>query len=211
MQNQTLPTGFVANSTNATNGENDWQINPFDIFSSSHYSKTTKSAFNIKCNHPWLGVSSFFKCISWLVSGQCEGIWSVITILICMKNSWYCLATMSSKGLSFRSCTLIALLISYSDAWKIVDFPFFTIPKVEDCLGITIVSRNVQWGYIFDWNILTSREWTGSGSTSGSPGKVPEALWPWVMQYCDPKVDVFDTNRTATSLNCNWGIPRIIG
>jgi len=58
---------------------------------------------------------------------------------------------------------------------------------------------------------LSSLENVVFGGSSVTPCNVIGASWKCVVQYCDPKVTVFDANCNATSCNHNNGIPRTVG
>jgi len=48
MQNRNHLSGFFAKTTGAAEGDDDWPINPFDIFGSSHSLSTTNSVLDIE-------------------------------------------------------------------------------------------------------------------------------------------------------------------
>jgi len=57
MQNRNHLSGFFAKTTGAAEGDDDWPINPFDIFGSSHSLSTTNSVLDIEYRGPHIGVS----------------------------------------------------------------------------------------------------------------------------------------------------------
>ena len=146
MQNRNPPSGFFANGTGATKGDDDWRMNPLDIVSSNHSFRTTNSVLDIEYNGPHVGVSPSFRCTSWSVPGRCGGSRSANILLNNGRNSWYCSGTISSRGCSFKSFASIALLISLRDTLNTLSFLFLTVPKNEDPLSITMLPRKGRWG-----------------------------------------------------------------
>jgi len=210
MQNRNPPPCFFANNTGAANGDDDCQMNPLDIFSSSRSFNTTNSALDIEYNGPNGGVSPSINWTPWSIPGGCGGNLSANTLLHSGRNSWYCSGTISSKGRFFKSFASMALLISYIEALNTVSLPFLTVQKNEAPLSMTSIPRNSRRGRISVLN--TYLTWyTGSGGSFVTPCTVSGASWQGVMQYCDLNVTVFDAKRTATSCSRNHEIPRIIG
>jgi len=211
MQNRKPPSCFFPNITSAANGDNDCLRNPFIIFSSSHCLSTTTSVLDIEYNGPHLGVSPSLKRNSWSMPGQCGGNRSANNILNNGRNSCYCFGISSSNGPPIKSLASMALSMSYRDALNTVSFPFLTVLKDEDPLGITIFPRNSHCGLICGSDIPSFGEYTCSRGFSVTPCTVMVASSQCVVQYCDPKVAISNANSTATSCNRDQGNPLPIG
>ena len=198
MQNRSPPSGFLANTTSVANGGDDWQINPFDIFSSSHAFRTTNSVLDMLCRSSHIGVSPSFKLTSWSMLDKWGGSPSGNNSLNSGRNSGYCSGTISSRGCSFNTLASIALLILYNDALNTDNRSSLTVQKNQVPFNVTIFPRNSLCGRISGSNISLAK-YTGSGDSSVTPCTVTGASWQCVVQYCDPNITVFDANRTAMS------------
>jgi len=86
IQNRSLQSSFVANSTGALNGDDSWRIMPVDIFSSSHLLRTTNLAHDIEYNCPLVSSLPSFKNNSWSMPTWCGGSWSARTLLNSSKT-----------------------------------------------------------------------------------------------------------------------------
>jgi len=165
MQNRSPLSSFFANKTGVANGDDDWQINPFNIFSSTHAFRTTNSVLDMLYRGPHVGVSLSFKQTSSSMPDGWGGSQSAHILLNSRRNSWCCSGTISSRGHSFNSLASIALLISYNDALNTVNRPFLTIQKNEDPFNITIFPSNGLWARISGSSIFLAK-YTGSGGSS---------------------------------------------
>jgi len=154
MQKCNHPPGFFSNHTGEAYGDDDCQINSFDIFPTSHYFSTTDSALDIEYNGPQVRISASFNRTCKSIPSRNGGNISGNTFFNCRRNPWYWSGTIFSKGHSFKSSTSIALIISYRDALTTLSFPFFTVQKKKALFSIALFPRSGLGGRISCSNVF---------------------------------------------------------
>jgi len=194
MQNPSPLSHFLPNNISAANGDDDWRIKPFDMFSSSHSFCTTRSALEIEYNGSPDGVTATFKLTLLLMPGQYGGSQCATIVLNSRKNSFNWQRTISSRGYSSKFFTSIASSILYSTALRIGRFPSFTVRKKDNSSSITIFSWNCQWGQIFGLNSSSTGKYNGLRSSSITCCAFTGPLWLCGMHFHNPHLTVLEVN-----------------